>query len=930
MRVILKLAFAYLREHPVRMTLTSLATAASVCMVVWVVSGYDSLLATFDEYSEKALGNYNLTISPVSVDPDNAIPEDVIRDLRADPAVRAADPMWHATLELKAPDGKPEVPAAPPLGSRSGPGGPRRASSEYIMLGLDSAVPPFPMKAGEWSAPSTDGEPSAVLSTGAAKRLGVVVGAEISAGKGDGARSLKVTGIVDSPTVSGIAAGTPTQLPSPSIGEIYVSSKLAAELSGGKAILRFIGVGLKQGADLTSFRFGWAPRLGKYPLPIQFQEAHDIEEALDETASARNMRMQAYAATGIALLVALLVILCSLNMGVSERVRQLAILRAVVLTAGQVRLLVAVEGFLLSTIGLAAGLGGGYAILRSVAGASERLLRHGVVMGSNTIWMALAAAYGGAFLALWIPAWRATRVRPVDAMLARPRESGGRLAKTPVFLTGVALVVVNPLLAFLTPPEFERGVGVVMAVGFIAMSAGFVLVAPAVVAAVDRWMGPAVSRLLMIDPKLLRSQITGNIWRTVGAAVSLMVGLGLYIGVQVWGFTMLEAFVPGQWAPDALISFNPKGIDPAAAAHISTIPGVDPERCLPVVVEQPRMVGDPTGSAERASVTRQDNVVILGIDPGRAFAGPKPLLKLEWVAGNPADAVPMMEKGHACVVPDHFLRETGLKVGDHLDLIPPEKPVPAVRYVIAGAVRLPGWHWLTKHTGFRPRTHRAAALVFADYPSVAADFGFKTASHVWFGYAAPDADPDRIAVGARDIYSKSLGRDVGISSAPDDGPYVRVMTAEWIRNMTRGAARQWIWMIGWMPLVALAIAMLGVLNVILASVRARRWEMGVLRSVGYTRSALVRAVIAEGLLIGGVACVLSSGFGIIGGWCGCGYAQYVSFFGGLHPSLVIPWGSVSGVLAVALLLSAFAAVWPAIAVGRAKPLSLLQQSRSTF
>src|SRR5690606_3801626 len=111
--------------------------------------------------------------------------------------------------------------------------------------------------------------------------------------------------------------------------------------------------------DLTKFRYAWSPRLAGLPVPSQFQEAHDIEEALDESASADNVRMQAHMATVVSMLAALFIIFSTLNMGVGERVRQLAILRAVALTRSQVGLIVVIEGLLLGTIGFVAGCGTG-------------------------------------------------------------------------------------------------------------------------------------------------------------------------------------------------------------------------------------------------------------------------------------------------------------------------------------------------------------------------------------------------------------------------------------------------------------------------------------------------------------------------------------------------------------------------------------------
>src|SRR5262249_31198762 len=99
---------------------------------------------------------------------------------------------------------------------------------------------------------------------------------------------------------------------------------------------------------------------------------------------------------------------------------------------------------------------------------------------------------------------------------------------------------------------------------------------------------------------------------------------------------------------------------------------------------------------------------------------------------------------------------------------------------------------------------------------------------------------------------------------------------------------------------------------------------------GVTQGAIVRAILAEGLMIGVVACLLSLGFGIMSGWCGCGIAQYISFFGGLHPALNVPWTSVSAGLLLVVTLAGLAGVWPAISIGRARPLTLLQRGRVSF
>ena len=103
-------------------------------------------------------------------------------------------------------------------------------------------------------------------------------------------------------------------------------SATAQQVVGGEPTADIACVALHEGVDINRFRFGWAHRLSRFDVPLQFQAARDINGRLGETTAARNVRFQSYAATGIALLAALLVIFSTLNMGVTERARQLAML----------------------------------------------------------------------------------------------------------------------------------------------------------------------------------------------------------------------------------------------------------------------------------------------------------------------------------------------------------------------------------------------------------------------------------------------------------------------------------------------------------------------------------------------------------------------------------------------------------------------------
>ena len=162
------------------------------------------------------------------------------------------------------------------------------------------------------------------------------------------------------------------------------------------------------------------------------------------------------------------------------------------------------------------------------------------------------------------------------------------------------------------------------------------------------------------------------------------------------------------------------------------------------------------------------------------------------------------------------------------------------------------------------------------------------------------------------------------------GRGVRISTPEEVRQRINARADGMIWGMSQLPLFTLAVASLGVVNAVFASVRARRWEIGVLRAVGLTRFGLCRLILAEAALIGLVACVLSLAFGVAAGWCGTGISQHLSFFGGLQPPLVLPWLNLSIGFGAALALCLLAALWPAISTGRLEPLKLLQAGRAAM
>jgi putative ABC transport system permease protein len=1032
MKITWKLALAYAWHHPMRMLLTSLAMIASACVVVWVVSGYDAIVSQFGNQVSEYLGRYDLFLVPDSVE-ESFISPQLIETIGKDPAIAELEPVLQSTVRVQTdkpmemgaegpgargqgrgargegrwargeglvPSGsriknlkseisspKPPIPSPSstlrPLPSAFRPplfGGPK-------LVGTNARTPPYELLEGRWIKHGDPKLREAAISNQSADQMELKLGDEVLVIFGTKEYRLKIVGIVAQvasapmvqrqsssgrPMMSGPGAAL-----GPAASALYVPMPLAEKITRQSNRVNLVNIKLREGTSAAEFRTRWLPQVAQVRPTVLLVGVGDLRNAMEEGMMAANAKKQAWAATGMSLLAALFIIFTTLSMGVHERVRQFAVMRAVGLTRSQVAYVIAAESLVLALIGWGGGLAAGYGLLTVVSNAKPDLFRNGASLGAWCVLLTGASAFGAALIASIFPAWQATSVQPLEAMSPRRSVRPSMKLSVVVGIVGLLLIAVNPLLVFVMPIPNAARYGVYEAIGCTSMALGFLLLTPLTIVATEAVFGPWIARLLGLEPRLLRSQLSSNLWRTLGTTVAMTVGLGLYVSMMVWGYSMLGPFRPGDWVPDMLVALQSGGLPDTEIDAVRHLEGVVSDQCIPLAVEQPRLAEDITGSKQGNSVTRQDNVIMIGLDPQVAFGGPKPLVAAKFVEGTPEEAIAKLKQGRYCIVPDHFLAATGLKIGDRFGMTPPERPDKPVEYTIAGAVSLPGWHWMTKFSGLRRRSGRSAAMVFANYDDVCRDFAIRQINFLWmnvdqgFGQKhleevkqaeeakkpvgrgdrmpgrGPMATPlvidgkraavVKVSEALQPIADRYLGQRQPVNAqgmwsvgASMFGQSLRVSTPDEVRTRILSRADDMIWAMCQLPLITLLVTSLGVVNTIMASVRARRWELGVLRALGVTRSAMFRMILAEGLLIGVVACLVSLAFGLMAGWCGTGISQYVSFFGGMATPLVVPWAKLALGFSAALALCLAAALWPAISAGRSEPLALLQAGRAAM
>lgn len=942
MKILIRLVLAHHLRHRTRAILSVLGIAVSVCLVIWIIRGYDAA-SSGQAKEDAARGRFDVVVSPPPriafpkggqrpprkpPTPADYINPALIDDLRADPLIAEVDAIINTRVRIKEP--APQVQMGPFGGG--------------VLIGTATKTPPQGLDEGRWlqndAQKSADEE--AVISAGFAGRYGVALNSHIIVAGNGGEARLKVIGVLEGPRRGGARRGPfgPAHL-----GDVYVRPATAAKINGFEGRHNGAAIALKDAdaEDAAEFVEVWRFKTQSVLPPVQIQSLH---ESGDDPMSGRMMQMiavQANQATVLGLLAACFIIFITLTAGVRARLRELATLRAMALSRGQLVLMIFFEALLLALLGWALGLllARGLLHLGTHLAVFLQFFQAGAFadypLGVFAILVGGGVALLGAFAAAIVPAITAARMRPID-ILNGPDETPRRRPPARVVLIGVALIASNLLFVILAHLEpfktfFSRTYKMGFApplLGSVAMIIGLAMITPGVVLLVERVAAPLIARLLRLDPRLLRQQLSSHLGRAVGTTIALSAGLALFTTSLIWGYSMLVPFTPDESLPQMLVSVRPAGLPQEALEDVKKIKGVIGDELLAMAVDQPRLSQATLESAPFASVdASQEHVLIMGVDPQRAFAGSDPVMAFDFIQGDKEEAAHKLARGHYCLVPDHFYTQTGLGMGDKFSVEIPNAPGQQVEYEIAGVVYIPGWNWFTKFAEIRQRAVRALAVIFADYSQVNRDFKLDRISFMWMN-ADQSVPFQEIQEKLLPIANKYVGITIDIPGAGKTfvrEQYIKITEQDDLKSRLFRRANDVIWSLTQLPLLMLIIASLAVFNALFASVRARYWQFGVLRGVGMERSQLFRLILSESLMIFTAAAGLSLLGGTLLAWTGLRLCTFFFYFAGRTPPLTFPLNGLSLGFGIALMLCLLAGLIPAWRAARKEPLGFIQAGR---
>ncbi len=700
---------------------------------------------------------------------------------------------------------------------------------------------------GAWPTGPTD----LVLDTGAAEAAGYEVGDQVSViaptgGSADTVRTtLELTG-----TAEFNGGGTAGAV-------LLIFSEEGAQrlFLGGRDA--FTSVSLTAAPGVSQTELVGAAR-GVLPQGFEAVEgdtvAEESQEAVGQFLDVISTFLVAFAV--IAILVGGFIIANTFSILVAQRVRELALLRALGAGAAQVRRSVLLEAAVMALLGASLGIAVGLLLARGLA-ALFRVIGlpvNGDVLGLTPSTIALA--YGVALVvtlgSAYVPARRASRIAPVAAMRDDAAPAEGSLRRRSVI--GAAALLVGVGLA---------AAGLVGAPGADAIWIGAAAVIWILTAAA---ISPVLGHPLLVACRSLFARVFGTTGRLAGenalrnprrtgaTASALMIGLALVAAVGTLAASLSatsDQLVEDQFSADFLVqSANFQSFPTAIGDDMARVEGVEVlsrDQFTPAMVD-----------GQQAS--------ILGVDPAYDR-----IYELDLVEGTQSMT------GDDAVISTDAAADYGVGLGDALDLGFPGGRSTSVEVVglieptpVVGSVNVP-LEVLTD-MGLR-RTDTSLSINVADGADA----------------AAVQAELEEVVA---------------------DVPIVTVQDKEQFAESLQGQIDQLLAMIYGLLALAIVIAVIGIANTLGLSAIERTREIGLLRAIGLSRAGLRRMVTLESVTIAVLGSVLGMALGLV-----IGVLLRQSLSEDLT-QLSLPLASLALFLAIAVVVGVLAAIVPAVRASR--------------
>ena len=400
----------------------------------------------------------------------------------------------------------------------------------------------------------------------------------------------------------------------------------------------------------------------------------------------------------------------------------------------------------------------------------------------------------------------------------------------------------------------------------------------------------------------------------LGMLIAFACGFGAFVAVEVWGSSLMSAFVPSKEWPDAIVSILPGGVSAFDIEKVqSGVKGVRKiHELAPLQVNLEPLEALPSrGPASSVSRLKSyRNALLLGSDW---------LPNFKFVAGERSAAEKAIREGDNCIITEMMARARKLKLGDDLKLDCGRGLKMALK--IVGLVDL-NWHMVTSRglvRGLNRMPVNTDGPVFVSFDTVEACDArpamMVKMTHLWLDYE-PEFLKEHGAFEAGRIVEREIVEALGMMTEEIEENAVRLHSRDEVADGTLAHGVEIIGSMAKVPFIFILVIALGFVAMLVASADSRKREFRVLRAVGATKGQLAQVLIGEALKVAGWGILIGLLGGALVGWlCTAGTRAAMANWG-IPPSFAVPLVSIAKGAVGAIVFASIVAVPTSMAIVR--------------
>ncbi len=835
-----------LLSHKLRMAMSALAIVLGVAFVAGTLVFTDTLSRTFGDLfantsadvnvSPKAAFDVGLTGTGGTAG-SATVPQSVVDSIRTLPGAAAVSGVVQAQgVYVLGRDGKV-------LNTGGSPG-------IGISWGTEPTLNPAHLTGGR--APVVEGE--VALDTATVDKTGYRLGDTVALLTPGPRVSARLVGVFRFGTSGGLAGASLAAF------DTATAQRLLTPSGGYTAV----SVGAAKGVSDPALQQRVRGAIGGgFDVKTRQEQADSSAAALEGQLSFFSIFLLVFA--GVALFVGSFIILNTFSMLVAQRSKELALLRALGASRGQVTRSVLAEALVLGLVGSTVGLGAGFGIaagLRALFGRFGLTLDGSLVFSARTVLWSYGVGVLVTLVAAYLPARKAARTPPVAAMRAdasAPERSLRRRTLAGAFLCalGAAALVVSITTEGNTAASW-------VGLGAVALLVGTITVSPALAVPFLRTAGAVLPAVWGRTGHLARENALRNPRRTAATASALMIGLALVSAFSILGASTnasVDKLIGQGLRADFVVSTAVgQPFTPEVAARVAAVDGV-------ATVMQHRF-----GQVQ----VDGGSTFLTAVDP----AALDRTVTLDYVKGSTAAL-----RGDGLLVDEATAKAHGWSIGS---------PVQAL---------LPNATRLDLVVGGIYRANQVIGTLVVPIDTYTAAGGSPLDQYVYV-----DLTP---GVDARVVRT-------ALEGALAAYPVVKLKDQSQFREELKAQVSQLLLLIDALLALSVLIAVLGIVNTLALAVIERTREIGLLRAVGMARPQLRRMVRLESVAISLYGAALGLVLGVV-----LGLSLTSALSGQGIEVLSVPVWRLALFLVIAAGIGVLAALWPARRAARLQILAAI-------